>query len=74
MVNEVGKAYCANNLVVLVVSSLRKRYMQNKSENEILEFFASSKIYEDLYNFKLGYWKEGPDYLISLLKKEKKFG
>ena len=39
------------------------------SYEDALLFFAGSRIYEALFDFDTGIWKESPEYLLDLYKK-----
>ena len=63
------KLYCANNLVAMIVSEQMEEHPE-KTQQEIMVRFCKSETYQQLYNFKTGLWKEGPDYLVSMWEDE----
>ena len=63
------KQYCMNVLTSLVVEILLED-SKKKDESQIIYEFTSSKTYSLLQDPDTGLWKEGPDYLICLYKKE----
>lgn len=69
-VKKDSKAYCAHNLVVMVINTLHSIY-PNISNEELLSEFSQSKTYSLLYDFKTRLWAEGPDYILGLYAKEK---
>ena len=70
MIREDQKLYCANNLVAMVVSERMERNPE-ESQQAIMGEFCKSETCQQLYDFRTGLWKEGPDYLISLWEHEK---
>lgn len=69
-VTQDGKAYCAHNLVVMVIETLHSIY-PNISNEKLLSEFSQSKTYSLLYDFKTRLWAEGPDYILGLYAEEK---
>ncbi len=69
MISKKQKQYCINNLVSIIVEMLLEE-STNIDESEIMYRFTSSKTYELLNDFETGLWREGPDYIMALYKKE----
>lgn len=64
------KLYCVHNLISMVVENLHSLY-PNLSEDEIMIKFTQSKTHGALLDLDTGLWKEGPDYIIGLLLKNR---
>lgn len=40
--------------------------------DEALTWFSSTPVYNVLFDYETGLWKEGPDYILDLLEEEKR--
>lgn len=69
-VRKASKAYCAHNLVVMVINTLHTLYPDISNES-LLSEFSQSKTYSLLYDFNTRLWAEGPDYILGLYAQEK---
>ena len=58
------KESCAVGLMRDTVEALSLR--EGISYEEALFRFTSSKIYDTLFDYETGVWKESPDYLLNL--------
>ncbi len=58
------KESCAVDLMRETVEELSLR--DGISYEDALLHFTSSKIYDALFDYDTGIWREGPDYIISL--------
>lgn len=58
------KESCAVDLMRDTVEALSLR--EGISYEEALFRFTSSKIYDTLFDYETGVWKESPDYLLNL--------
>lgn len=58
------KESCAVNLMRDTVEALSSR--DSISYEEALLCFTSSKVYEALFDYATGIWRESPDYLLNL--------
>lgn len=58
------KESCAVDLMRDTVEELSLR--EGISYEEALFRFTSSKIYDTLFDYETGVWKESPDYLLNL--------
>lgn len=43
---------------------------QSISIDDALAWFSSTSIYNALFDYETGLWKEGPDYILDLFEKE----
>lgn len=68
-IDKYGKWYCINNLVAMVVETIRYD-KPDLTSDEILDKFTKSKTYQLLCDIKTGLWTEGPDYIIDMYQKE----
>lgn len=67
-VDKAGKQYCISNLVAMIVTTLSEDY--NTACDVVLAKFTQSKTYALLLDTPNGLWTQGPDYIISIYKKE----
>lgn len=67
-VDKAGKQYCISNLVAMVVRFLSEDY--NIACDIALGKFVQSRTYALLCDTETGLWTQGPDYILSLYKKE----
>lgn len=62
--SKAQKESCAVSLMIDAVDSLSRR--ENIPYEDALLLFASSKVYDALFDIETGIWKEGPTYILSL--------
>lgn len=58
------KESCALEIMRDAISELSTR--DNISYEEALYLFANSKVYDALFDFETGIWRESADYLLNL--------
>lgn len=58
------KESCALEIMRDAISELSAR--DNISYEDALYLFASSKVYDALFDFETGIWRESADYLLNL--------
>lgn len=65
-ITEREKEYCA----VTVMRRAVEKYAQTHGKNfdDAMFLFANSPVYEALFDYDTGIWREGPDYLVALLE------
>jgi len=61
-----------NAAAVMVMQRVVEIYSSNQGVtlDEALERFSSSVVYDALFDFETGLWKEGPDYILDLFQRE----
>lgn len=62
--NDTQKEACAVEIMREAVGLLAKR--ENVPYEDALTRFAESKVYDALFDYETGIWKEDADYLLSL--------
>lgn len=69
-VTKEQKEMCA----VLVMKMMLTDWSEQSGRNftELFLTFTKSKTYRQLFDFKTGLWREGPDYLFDFYMAEKK--
>ncbi len=66
-VSEKQKNAAAIMLMQCVLEIYSERH--SVSIDEALTWFSSTPVYNALFDYETGLWKEGPDYILDLLSK-----
>ncbi len=66
-VSEKQKNAAAIMLMQRVLEIYSERH--SVSIDEALTWFSSTPVYNALFDYETGLWKEGPDYILDLLSK-----
>lgn len=71
MNNEISESQ-KNAVAIMLMQRVVEKYSEKESISidEAITRFASTLVYEALFDFDTGLWKEGPDYILALVKKE----
>lgn len=67
-VSEKQKNAAAIMLMQRVLEIYSERH--SVSIDEALTWFSSTPVYNALFDYETGLWKEGPDYILDLLSKD----
>lgn len=60
-----------NAAAIMLMQRVLEIYSESHSISidEALTWFSSTPVYNALFDFETGLWKEGPDYILDLLKR-----
>ncbi len=61
-----------NAAAIMLMQRVLEIYSEKKSISidDALTWFSSTPVYAALFDFETGLWKEGPDYILDLLRKK----
>lgn len=65
-ITDKQKEYCAVTVMRRMIEKYAEK--QNLSFDEAMLIFTGSSVYEALFDYDTGIWKEGPDYLMELFE------
>lgn len=71
MNNEISEKQ-KNATAIMLMQRVVEKYSEKESISidEAITRFASTRVYAALFDFDTGLWKEGPDYILALIKEE----
>ena len=62
-----------NAAAIMLMQRVLEIYSERHSVSidQALTWFSSTSVYNALFDYETGLWKEGPDYILDLLEKDK---
>lgn len=61
-----------NAAAIMLMQRVLEKYSEKNSISldEALTWFSSTPVYDALFDYETGLWKEGPDYILDIIEKE----
>lgn len=61
-----------NAEAIMLMQRVLEKYSEKNSISldEALTWFSSTLVYDALFDYETGLWKEGPDYILDIIEKE----
>lgn len=61
-----------NAAAIMLMQRVLEKYSEKNSISldEALTWFSSTPVYNALFEYETGLWKEGPDYILDIIEKE----